>query len=380
MTDTNHRVPELATALLAAMQAASRSTAPCSPTDASSGDSVQPRRALAAFLLTHRSALDELAEWLVDERMAVHVHATMASLGLGGLWPRSAFERLQDQWTKQQQHTAQLLTALAEVTHAFQAAGIEVLVLKGLPLASRWYGGVGARFTWDLDLLVREAELPRAVDLLGGLGFVPPAGTTPFLGVARRVAHALECRRADGLSLDLHWAFRRLPGVTFDAARVFADSQSVVLNGLRCRTPSDEDTLTQLLLGIAADADRSLCRLRSVWDARLLLSATAPAEWGSVCERRRGDGATGLLRAALAIVGHRLDLTDSDSSRRTRLAEFDSVHGLVNRADALELLSRQAHDWRGHRDFAAWLGVPGWRYWGWWAATLPARAFFARRR
>lgn len=355
----NSRVAMLATELLGAMSA---------------------RRAMAAFLLTHRSALDDLARWLVDERLGVHVHATTASLGLDGLWPRAARARLHDQWAQQQQRTGQLLTALAEVTHAFHAAGIDVLVLKGLPLASRWYGGVGARFTWDLDLLVREAHVPRALKLLGGLGFLPPLGTTPLAGVARRVAHALECRRSDGLSLDLHWAFRRLPGVSFDAARVFAESQPVVLDGLVCNTPSDADTLTQVLLGIAADADRSLCRLRSVWDAHLLLRAADRAGWARYLQHQQGDGTLGLVGAAQALVVHRLGTAEDHGALRARLSDSGTAYHLTSRADALAVLSRPPHAWRGHRDFAAWLGVPGWRYWGWWAATLPARAFFARRR
>lgn len=62
---------------------------------------------------------------------------------------------------------AELLAILA----ALRAHDIPVLVLKGVPLALRLYGRVGARAMVDNDLLVRPEDVPTAVEILAQLGY-----------------------------------------------------------------------------------------------------------------------------------------------------------------------------------------------------------------
>jgi hypothetical protein len=337
------------------------------------------RRPLASLLLAHRAQLGTLAQALVDERLAVHAYTTITTLGLGGLWPRDALTLLHDQFTQQQHRSAQLLDAAAAVTAALRTNGIEHLVLKGLPVAHRWYGGSGARFTWDLDVLVREADVPRALHTLHHLGFAPPTGTRRLTRVVRRVAHALECRRADGLSLDLHWAFRRLPGVQFDAERVFAGRQMVEVSGQALPVPADEDTLTQVLLGIAADVDRSRCRLRALWDAYVILRERPAASWAPYLAARRADGSAGLVAAALSLVVSLLDPADASAVMPALRTAPVPPRARLHADHAAAIWSRPPNALRGHLDFAAWQPLPTWRYWPWWAATLPWRMYFARR-
>jgi hypothetical protein len=64
--------------------------------------------------------------------------------------------------------------ALAEILTAYQAAGIEALVLKGAALAHLVYPEPGLRPMGDLDLLVKKAEARRAQQVLAELGFNAP--------------------------------------------------------------------------------------------------------------------------------------------------------------------------------------------------------------
>lgn len=339
-----------------------------------------PTRSVAALLLSHRTRLDGLADWFVAERLGVSVHAASQSHGLGPLWPASARARLEDQWSRQQQRSASLLGALAEIDRAFGRDGIEYLVLKGLPLSERLEGGVGRRFTWDLDLLVRERDLPRATVALGRVGFSPPRLARGLLPIARKVAHAVEFRRDDGLAVDLHWAFRRLPGLRFPADEVFAGRRSIALDGTAFPVPSDEHLLAQLLLGIAADADRGLCRWRALRDTLMLLREMKSTDWKGFLELREAEGCLGLACHALALVVYAFRAEDEFRALLDRIAPVLGRGGRSGGSDRfLDILARSAHDPRNHLEYASWQDLPAPAYWSWWAATLPARAFFARR-
>lgn len=338
----------------------------------------EPRK-LASLLLARRRELDEVARVLVDERLGVYAYAVTESLSLGGLWPTPALARLRDQWTRQQQRNADLLEALAAIDAAFAGEGIDYLLLKGLPLADRFHGGMDRRFTWDLDLLVREPDLSRGVSILTSIGVHPPSGTIRLHHLARHVAHAMECRRTDGVSVDLHWAFRRLPGLRFPADDVFRDQRRHKLGGRRYPVPSDEHLLVQVLLGIAADVDRSLCRMRALWDAYLLLHATPASDWTAFLCRREHEGCLGLVANAIALVVHRMDAADEFPDVLHAIETYRDGPPVLRPEQAAAILARPPHALRNHLEFASWQSQPAWRYWSWWAVTLPARAFFARR-
>ena len=92
---------------------------------------------------------------------------------------------------------------LAEILAAYDAAGIEVRVLKGMALAHLIYPEPGLRPMRDIDLLVKPAEARRAQALLAELGFRAPlaqAGALPdkHLSAAKRQTEGLS------ISVEVH--------------------------------------------------------------------------------------------------------------------------------------------------------------------------------
>lgn len=106
------------------------------------------------------------------------------------------------------------LAVLAEVTAALRAAGVDVLVFKGLPLADHAYRDPAARDAGDLDLLVDPRQAAQAVRVLRALGFQTSAqpGCPPPDQVERMLATVgglpavseLPLLRG-GVCIDLHW-------------------------------------------------------------------------------------------------------------------------------------------------------------------------------
>lgn len=336
-------------------------------------------RPLASLLLAHRHELANLADRLVKERLAVQAYAALGELKLQPLFPRASWSLLEDQWRQQRRRNAELLQALARIDWTLREAGIEYRLLKGLYLGERFYGGPDQRFTWDLDLLVRPADIWKTLDLLDELGFAKPSFSLGLERLAPQVAHALECRRADGLSVDLHWAFRRLPGLRVDEAALWRQGGCHRLGGLDCPVPPDEYTLLQLLLGIAADLDRGLCRLRAVWDIYMALKGMADPDWPGFLARREAEGSARLAVNALALVLFRLDCRDEFPALAAALDGRRDGSSIHSAEQARTILARAPHGLENHLLYARWQPLPQWRYWAWWAATLPLRFFFARR-
>lgn len=130
-------------------------------------------------------------------------------------------------------------SATAEVLRAFDAAGVQTILLKGAssrqwleraPGEARWYA--------DCDLLVRPEDHEAAARVLNGLGFIADldAGKMP----AWWREHDLSWRRRDDEAIiDLH---RTLPGLGVDDARAWAllsaDAHQIVVGGYAAQAPA----------------------------------------------------------------------------------------------------------------------------------------------
>lgn len=65
------------------------------------------------------------------------------------------------------------------ILREFEIAGIEVIPLKGIWFAEKYFGHIGARGTSDIDLLIKPFGLDKAIDRIKELGFVPDPKEVP---------------------------------------------------------------------------------------------------------------------------------------------------------------------------------------------------------
>jgi len=86
---------------------------------------------------------------------------------------------------------------------ALAAAGIPTVLLKGMALALTAYEGPGLRPMEDIDILVRERDLGRAIGVFRELGWSAPFPRLHRIAWLRD--HAVDVRDTDGFAIDLHW-------------------------------------------------------------------------------------------------------------------------------------------------------------------------------
>lgn len=98
--------------------------------------------------------------------------------------------------------TQRLMHRVRPVIAALAEAQIPVLMLKGAPMVLSYYASQALRPMCDVDLCVKEADVPRAMAMLAAGGWQQ---TEDFTEDFSRFRHAMQYRHPDGGELDLHW-------------------------------------------------------------------------------------------------------------------------------------------------------------------------------
>lgn len=329
------------------------------------------RQQAASRVLSKAIDFPALAAFLEHQELGLYFSHKIEALQLGKLFPASLRERLRWQREAQQQRRELLIAALEELQRAFAAAGVDVILAKGLPLADRYWGGVQNRFTWDLDVLVEPERLKSAVCVLQQAGYASAHAGALGTHLARRFSHAQEFVR-QGVAIDVHWIFRPRPGHCVDYRAIWRRRDTWVFNGVQHSVLDGEDTLLMLLLGIAEDIERAQPNYRKLWDVYLMLRSAAVRDWNAFFQSAQRQGVGRLVVAMLALTRHALDCGDEFPALQRALDTWSkdlpcTAHELHS---ALERRPK-------HPANRIWVGrlqpVPVAYYLVWWTLTAPMR-------
>jgi hypothetical protein len=161
------------------------------------------------------------------------------------------------------------------VLAVLRAAALDPVTLKGAGLATTVYDEPSERDYGDIDLLLAEHEIDRAVMTLGSHGFHVPGGEAMESGYREHHFH-VHVQRPDGIIVELHWELTRsIEPFHLDAAAFIAGSVSVP-GAVRMRVPRPEHALLHIVAENLRDGFNRLTRLVDV--DRIV--ATAPAmDW-----------------------------------------------------------------------------------------------------
>lgn len=198
-----------------------------------------------------------------------------------------------------------LVAELRELVPLLRQHGIEPLVLKGAVLA-RLFGGIDARPSDDLDLLVPRAQALETWSLLADRGYDarPPIAARWRARWVRDSNEQLFARAGDGLLVDLHWElyFR---GYSFDLPQddLRARAAEVDLGGFGVRSLGPEDTLLFLVIHAAKHEWSSLGWLADV--AQLIRST--PIRWEAVVSWASTPGRRRCVSVGLTLAARLLD-------------------------------------------------------------------------
>lgn len=331
---------------------------------------------LAGFAATLRAAPDggmAFLEYARRNQLAGFVHAVLAGGPEAEALPSGVLAHLAPRQASGARKRALLEAALMEAGQALRTAGVPMIVLKGPQLAARFYGDLERRAYWDLDVLVREADLATGRRVLRDLGYAQRASL--FFGerISLAVVHALDYGRGE-IGIDLHWKLSSHPSFRIDYARLWARRQPWESSGRRYDVLSPEYVLTLNLLSSLKDIERGALRLRSFVDLWMILqSVDSGLDWDRFFLEREEEN----VRLPCAAVLHLFLVLFQAANRFSRTADAVShQHGvarLAGRDAALRLIAPTFLGPARRLWTARQYETAGARHAAWWALSLPVR-------
>jgi len=180
---------------------------------------------------------------------------------------------------------------------ALQSAGIEAVLLKGWPLALRYYADIGARPMSDLDLMVPSNRALAAAGVLEGLGWHPDHGIAIGESTLSHT-HSRGFQRPRGGELDLHWHALQLCQDEAVSRELREASVPLALHRVAAKTLCTSDHLLCVCLhGLMWSP---VPPMRWVVDAmRLIASRDHPVDWERLLAMARAARGSLQLHAAL---------------------------------------------------------------------------------
>lgn len=130
-------------------------------------------------------------------------------LGNAQLIPVDVITKLQQAYYKTLTRSMVLYEGFIKVVGAFTAADIQVVSLKGVYLSECLYGDIALRQFSDIDMLVREEDGEKCLEILSGMGFIPyTTNMTEFIDSQAEIVHYKPMVKGD-ISVEVHIRLHR---------------------------------------------------------------------------------------------------------------------------------------------------------------------------
>ena len=300
-----------------------------------------------------RRVLDDGIDWTeFAQKAAVHELAGLAGHCLAraapGMVPGDILDALRLNAGQIRGRNRAVLGELVQVVEALAGAGIEAIAFKAPVSAIRFYCELGLRPSGNPALLLHEADMPRAVGVLGDLGYARRQLSPARLDLIRRLQGnevLVKPAAKAGIGLYARLASMRA-AFDIDHAALWRRARIMPLQDRSITALAPED---ELLLLAAQYGEEPSWSLGWAGDVACFIGAHPELDWGALVARARAQGLLPMLRVAAAL-----------AHACFNAAIPEAVAAAQRGSPIVERLARRiVEDWRGNR--AA--GPAGWRAW-----------------
>lgn len=169
-------------------------------------------------------------------------------------------------------HNLALQSELLQLHGTLSEAGVEAVVLKGLPLMRRLGEDIAGRRLADNDILVRKADIERAEAACRDLGYMPVPGRELPVSLRSESGQHPLVREVAGhrVCVELHWEAFHPPFTGVDPDLLWRHTETTAFQGAELRVFDAPLTLVHTAAHFvwhAMNETRLLRTLGRAWDA-----------------------------------------------------------------------------------------------------------------
>ena len=214
---------------------------------------------------------------------------------------------------------------LTSLIKALDEAEVETIVFKGPALAVAAYGDLALRRFVDLDVMVRRADVTRAIEVLSARGYAFARPLDPEQqAILLRTQHNLQFTRGR-LIVELHWQVAaELFAASVTAEELWKNLDTVLVNKTEVKTFATED----LLFSLCVHGSRHLWqRLAWICDIDRIIATQTNIDWPRLIERAREAKAERMFLLGPALAANLLGtpVPDTVAETITRDSKIDSI-------------------------------------------------------
>lgn len=227
--------------------------------------------------------------------------------------PAEAHEQLQARMRAQSLFTLSLTAEFFRILEDFSQAGIDAIPVKGPVISQLAYGDPALRSFGDVDLLVRQRDIPKAIERMQAMGLKPELATA-VLRSGKLPGEYLFRRAGTPRIVELHSeaTFRHYP-TPMRIEELMARRRRVSLDGREVPALSLED---ELVFDCVHGGKDFWERLMWVCDVAALLTRYPEIDWGKAWRAAADVRAERILLVGVRLAAKVFELKLSDEIAR----------------------------------------------------------------
>lgn len=271
-----------------------------------------------------------VTETAIENSIAPVLYKNLKNNPKNNFIPRKCFSKLENAYYYSFQYNTKLYTSLSEVLKSFTNAGINAIILKGAALAETVYMDIGLRLMSDIDILISNSDIDRALNLMDVLSYkkINQIHESGYINEFSEAGHHhLPQLVKNNVCVELHTHIVRQNGnYSINIVDFWQTAKTVMLAGEKVLVFSPEYQLLHLCLHLSNHFKYGTIRLIWFYDiARLVSLHSEQINWeyfNKICKRY----------AVTGIVFHVLQLTDKyigiDVPVNIRELIYSESHGI----------------------------------------------------
>ena len=274
--------------------------------------------------------------------------------------PSATFEHLAGNARQNAKKNLLLTAELLRIMQALVGEEIRAIPYKGPVLAACSYGSLAMRGFCDLDILVAETDVRRALGIMSELGYradysLSPAQEAKYF---RTTCEYNFLHESNQTQVEIHWQIVPTKlGLTFEFSQLWSRARFLPIGNSQLRVLSPEDTL--LVLCVHGFKHLWAC-LKWVCDVAVVVSSAEDLDWTYVVSEADRIGAMRIVLVALSLADQMCHscLPDPIRVRLTRDSVASAIDGEIVRNYSpghslsrmkARLLTLKAYSGFGHR-------------------------------